>query len=75
MEYQFEVKSGTTLYVTSAKTHAEAIRFFKMSCGDLPIDGVTCVGHKSVLDNVYSHYNKNKQLEEERSSYFDYIKP
>lgn len=75
MEYQFEIRSDSTIYFTTARNYAEAIKFFKMSCGDLPIDGVTCVGHESVMDTVYSHYNKNKQLEEERSYYFDYMKP
>ena len=75
MEYQFEIRSDSTIYFTTARNYTEAIKFFKMSCGDLPIDEINCVGHESVLDTVSSHYNKNKQLEEERSYYFDYMKP
>ncbi len=54
MEYQFEIRSDITLYFTTARSYAEAIHFFKMSCGDRPVDSVKCVDEVDVLDAVES---------------------
>ena len=54
MECQFEIRSDSTIYFTTARDYAEAIHFFKMSCGDLPIDRIICVDEGDVLDTVES---------------------
>ena len=63
---QYEIKSGRTLYMTHADSPIEAVKNFKSSIGDLPIDFVHCVGNTSVLDNIISNFEREKE------SYFDY---
>ena len=64
---QYEIKSGKTLYMTHASSPAEAVQNFKSSIGNLPVDFVNCVGNGSVLDNVISNFEREKE------SYFDVI--
>ena len=64
---QYEIKSGKTLYMTHASSPAEAVQNFKSSIGNLPVDFVNCVGNGSVLDNVISNFEREKE------SYFDII--
>ena len=64
---QYEIKSGRTLYMTHASSPAEAVQNFKLSVGDLPVQAVHCVGNGSVLDNVISNFEREKE------SYFDVI--
>ena len=73
---QYEIKSGRTLFMCSANSIQEAAQKFKQSCGDLPIEGANCVGSASVLDIVAQkyHFNKEKELEKGRESFFDYWK-
>jgi hypothetical protein len=63
---QYEIKSGRTLYMTSASSSVGAVKNFKLSIGDLPVDSVHCVGNVSVLNNVINNFEKGKE------SYFDY---
>ena len=63
---QYEIKSGRTLYMTTANSPTEAVYKFKQSCGDLSVSSITCVGTVSVLDNVINNFEKKKE------SYFDY---
>lgn len=69
MEQQYEVRSGDTVYITIATSYKQAIHFFKLSCGDLPIDNIKCLGVGNILDTIYSE----KLLEKERARHFDYI--
>ena len=64
---QYEIRSGRTLYMTHASSPVEAVKNFKSSVGDLPVQFVHCVGNGSVLDNVISNFEREKE------SYFDVI--
>jgi hypothetical protein len=71
MEQQYQVRSGDTVYITIALSYQQAIHYFKLACGDLPVDKIKCLGAGNILDNlIYSE----KLLEKERAHYFDYIK-
>ena len=63
---QYEIKSGRTLYMTNANSPVDAVYKFKQSCGDLTVSSITCIGSVSVLDNVISNFEREKE------SYFDY---
>lgn len=60
MEYQFEIRSDNTVYFTTARNYAEAIKFFKMSCGDLPIDYARIIGEgirdNCIADTLWENY-------------------